>query len=311
MPEAAATPAADTVDVSVIILTVDRFEMADRTIESVMAQHNRAGVTFEVIVVDNSPAGKSRERIEAMAASAPHPLRYVHEPRRNIARARNAGIAASTAEYVAFIDDDEIAAPTWLDAIVDTARGSAADVVIGPVYPSFEGGSPPAWDPQGKLPVRDKRLPSGSPVPHGPTCNILFRAATCFPDAEPFDPGLGLTGGSDTDLTMRLHRRGRTLVWCADAVVTEFLPTSRMSLAYWSRRTFTKTQVYVRTRLRHSDRRIRDFAMIMATASVQLVFFFFPALISYRYPTPRLAQMRLVFARGLGKVLFPFRVNFY
>lgn len=298
-------------DVSVVVLTVDRFEMADLAIDSVMRQDNRLGLKFEVIVVDNSADQASRARIEAAAATAPHPLRYVHEPRRNIAHARNAGILASHAEFVAFVDDDEIAESDWLDALVTTARRSTADLVTGPVYPSFEGGSPPWWDPEGQLAIRDRAVATGTSVTHGPTGNSLFRVSTCFGNPQPFDEALGLTGGEDTDFTMRLKRDGRKIVWCAEAVITEFQPASRMTLRYWSRRTFITTQSFVRSKLRNSDRRAYDRTYILVTASIQLVFFFVPFLVSYGFPTPKTARLRFTFLRGLGKILYPFRVNFY
>ncbi len=307
MPDAAAVP----LDVSVVILTVDRFEMADRTIASVMAQENRLGLAFEVIVVDNSADAASRDRIENWAKTTPHPLRYVHEPRRNIAHARNAGVAASQAEFVAFADDDEVTPPNWLDTMVATARAAAADVVLGPVYPAFEGSEPPAWDPTGRLPVRDQRVATGAPVPAGPTCNILLRAATCLVDPQPFDPQFGKTGGEDVDFTRRLKNRGLSLVWCADSVVTEFQPKPRMTLRYWSRRTFVSSQVYVRTTLRNRNAKVRFAAYAAATGLVQMIVCFVPFLLSSKWPTPRLARLRLAFMRGLGKVFWPFRVNFY
>lgn len=315
MPDAARAPvvrpASAPVDVSVVMCTVDRFDMADRTIDSVMLQANRSGLAYEMIVVDNSEQGLSRDRIAALAKQTPVTLRYVHEPRRNIAHARNAGIAASSAEFVAFIDDDEIAPDNWLDTMVGAARRAAADVVVGPVYPAYEGGMPPHWDPKGRLPIRDRRIPTGTPVSDGPTCNILFRARSCFTDGHPFDPAYGLTGGSDTDFTLRLTNRGRHIIWCADSVVTEFQPLSRMTLEYWSRRTFIKTQTYVRSKLRNSDRRISDLVYILATAAAQVVVFFPAFLISCFRQSPVIVRMRFTFLRGLGKMLYLFRFNFY
>jgi succinoglycan biosynthesis protein ExoM len=52
---------------------------------------------------------------------------------RNISVARNACLDAATAPLVAFIDDDEVASPEWLVALVGTWESSNADVVLGPV----------------------------------------------------------------------------------------------------------------------------------------------------------------------------------
>jgi glycosyltransferase involved in cell wall biosynthesis len=47
--------------------------------------------------------------------------------------ARNACLDAATAPLVAFIDDDQVASPEWLVALVGTLESSNADVVLGPV----------------------------------------------------------------------------------------------------------------------------------------------------------------------------------
>ncbi len=298
-------------DVSIVMCTVDRFDMADRTIASILNQENLLALRFEMIVVDNSEHALSRDRISAAARDAAVPLRYVHEPRRNISHARNAGIAASTAEFVAFIDDDELAPANWLDTMIATARESVADVVVGAVYPVYEGGAPPQWDPNGELPRRDARVPTGTAVARGISGNIVFRQATCFDDASPFDVTLGRTGGEDTDLTMRLNRSGRRMVWCADSVVTEFQPFSRMTVEYYSRRVSIGAKIHVRMTLRHSRKKARDLGYIFLSAALQVVVFSIPYLISTKRQTPRLIQMRFQFLRGVAKFLTPVKTKFY
>ena len=72
--------------------------------------------------------------IDALAAEAPFPVRYVHEPAAGVANARNAAMAAASGELIAFLDDDEEAAPGWLAALIDAQRRFDADVVFGPVH---------------------------------------------------------------------------------------------------------------------------------------------------------------------------------
>jgi hypothetical protein len=64
---------------------------------------------YEVIVVDNRPAGSPRVELEG--------ARVVCEPRPGISAARNRGLAEADGEIVAFTDDDVLVEPAWLLAL--------------------------------------------------------------------------------------------------------------------------------------------------------------------------------------------------
>jgi GT2 family glycosyltransferase len=64
---------------------------------------------YEVIVVDNRPAGSAPVQIDR--------ARLVREPRPGISAARNRGLAAARGEIIAFTDDDVEVDPAWLLAI--------------------------------------------------------------------------------------------------------------------------------------------------------------------------------------------------
>ena len=66
------------------------------------------------------PLGRGRWSRQ-LAAEAPFPVRYVHEPAAGVANARNAALAAARGDLIAFLDDDEEAAPGWLAALIDDA----------------------------------------------------------------------------------------------------------------------------------------------------------------------------------------------
>jgi glycosyltransferase involved in cell wall biosynthesis len=65
----------------------------------------------------------------------PWPLRYVVEPRRGLSFVRNRAISearAARADFVAFLDDDEVATAPWLTELLRVQGRYAADVVTGP-----------------------------------------------------------------------------------------------------------------------------------------------------------------------------------
>ncbi|MEO8484799.1 MAG: glycosyltransferase [Betaproteobacteria bacterium] len=94
------------VSVVVPVFRSERFVAA--TIRSVLAQTLR---TFELIVVDDGSPDRS---IEICRTFADPRIRYVHQPNRGLAAARNAGIRHARGRYIALLDSDDLWAPEKL-----------------------------------------------------------------------------------------------------------------------------------------------------------------------------------------------------
>ncbi|MBX4159106.1 glycosyltransferase, partial [Lactiplantibacillus plantarum] len=86
-----------------------------------------------VVVVDNDPDGSAAPLAERLRSQGPVPLAYVHAPIPGVATARNAGLAATDAPLIAFLDDDEAASPRWLAALLEAQVQTGADVLFGPI----------------------------------------------------------------------------------------------------------------------------------------------------------------------------------
>ncbi len=101
-------------DVSIIIPTRSRPHLLPRAVESAQ----RAGRDVEVILVDDA----SRDATAKVARSL-HGIKYIRlEHNEGVAGARNLGILASRADYIAFLDDDDLRLPGSLDAQVEALK---------------------------------------------------------------------------------------------------------------------------------------------------------------------------------------------
>lgn len=210
-------------NVTVGVITFRRPEGLATLLDALRAQD------AAVVVVDNDPAESARALCED--------VQYVHEPRRGLSFARNRAVAAALeqgADYLAFIDDDEVPRPGWLDELVRVARGHRADVVTGPVVRRFAR-EPPDWVLRGRF-FEDPHFPTGTPVRIAATSNVLI-ARRVLAQLE-FDPRFGLTGGEDTHYFLRASASGYRLVWAQDAVVEERLPAERAQLRWILRRAY-------------------------------------------------------------------------
>jgi succinoglycan biosynthesis protein ExoM len=100
--------------------------------------------SISIVVADNDPAGSARATCEALRGAIRWPIEYVHEPRRGIPFARNAcvdGARRLGAELLAFIDDDEVPDPAWLDQLLLVIHDTGAGICTGPVRGSSAAGS--------------------------------------------------------------------------------------------------------------------------------------------------------------------------
>lgn len=213
-------------------------------IRSVAAQDLPCGTHLRIVVVDNDDAPSAKARVEACARGLGVEVVYIHAPARNIAVARNAGIAAGLAQgadFLAFLDDDEEAAKGWLMLLLARAEETGADAVFGPalaVYPVDAPRWVVALDLHSNLPQT-----RGGRVETGHSCNVLIRMAA-LPAGLAFRPELGRSGGEDTDFFFRLQRAGRRFAIAETALVTEAVPAPRLRLGWLVERRFAEGRQY-------------------------------------------------------------------
>ena len=192
-----------------------------------------------IVVVDNDANGSAETVVEAARSTVPWRIVSSVEPERNIALARNRGVAlalADGADWVAFVDDDEMVTARWLAELLRVQAEFAADVVGGPVVNVYPDDAP-RWIVASELPRR-LRLATGAGGFVAETSNALVSGRVLAAMSGPFDARFGLSGGSDSHLFHRAHRTGARFAWAADAVVRETLPRSRASAGWLLRRGF-------------------------------------------------------------------------
>ena len=190
--------------VSVIIPTRNRHVWLARALRSV---HGQTGVSCEVIVVDDgsTPPVPEQEGISVIRREDPG----------NVAAARNLGLQASTAPWVAFLDDDDLWSPTKLAAQVAAANAAGADAVYGSAIVVDAAGAVLGMD-DGVAWSDDVivALLRANVVPGG-CSNLIARRATVA-GVGGFDPTFSIL--ADWDLHIRLAQAGR-ITRISDAVV--------------------------------------------------------------------------------------------
>ena len=205
-------PAAAVTDVEIVIPVYGDAAPLERCLASL------ADEGLPITVVDDASPEPHATKIAALAEA--HGARLIrHDTNLGPGGARNTGMAATTAPFVAFIDDDAYATPGWiakLRPILDDERVGA----VGPrVRPGLKGTSAIELYEETRSELDMGPLPSK--VVHGvavgwlPSAAVLVRrAATSTP---PFEPGLRV--GEDVDLFWRMDETGWTVLYAPHVVV--------------------------------------------------------------------------------------------
>jgi succinoglycan biosynthesis protein ExoM len=289
------------VRIDVLICTFRRASV-EETLRSVDAQRLPAGVRLRAIVADNDDAPSAEERVGRVAASMAVPVVYAHAPARNISIARNRCLDLAEGDYVAFIDDDERAAPDWIAALYDCAAGGGHDAVFGPALADYDGTAPDwirAYDYHSNRP-----LDRGGAVQTGHTCNALLRWRGGPFTGERFLLDKGRSGGEDTEFFFRLWRMGAKLALCDEARVYEPVDPARLTFDWIRKRKFRAGQSYGR----HSIGARASSAGLAAAALAKIVLCgTMAAVTSFSAARQRYWLLRGVFHCGVFTAQFGFR----
>lgn len=227
------------IEAVVCIPTFRRPAWLERTLASVLSQETDFG--FALVVVDNDAAEAEGAALATqMLGQSELPYRILVEPNQGNCHAINRAFteaqeAFPQAEFFLMIDDDEMAMPGWLAAIVATAKTENADVVGGPVLRRFDVPVPETIA-QHPLFISIDGVTRKVDQIHGSgNCLIRRRVFEQMP-VPPFDVGFNFLGGGDMEFFTRCKLKGFVTWWCEEAVIHEFVPAERVSARFLARR---------------------------------------------------------------------------
>lgn len=299
--------------VTVMIPTQRRLDGLAVAVRSVCAQTGVDFAALELVVVDNDQVPSARGTVAELAAQAPFPLHYVHEPRPGVAHARNAGMARASGELIAFLDDDEEAPAGWLAALLAAQALYEADVVFGPVRARAPASVAAHRDYLERFFSRLGPDQAGI-IDHYYGCgdSLLRRAALPDPVA-PFAVERNHIGGEDDMLFGHMKAGGARFAWEPAAWVWEDPVPDRLRLDYTIRRAFAYGQGPTSHCAAASPPDRVGVARWMAVGVVQSALFGLVAGFKWLTRAGDRAEWLDRAARGLGKTLWwgPFKIHFY
>ena len=304
-------PADRVVPLSVCVCTFRRPSLLGELLHSLASQSHQAS---EVVVVDNDPAASAHATVDAFVRAHPTLLvRYAVEPAPGVSHARNRAVRESRGARLAFIDDDEVAAPDWLAQLGAAMDRYQADVVLGPTRVRLDDPMPD-WVRSVNRRLHLDPIRSGQDAPYGAggTGNVLLRREVLAPrGGTPFDARLTHTGGEDAELFEWIRAGGGRVVWCAEAHTLERLSPERLQAGFYLQRALCFATVHWRSVYRRSSLP-RSLGLALTGAGMALAFAVAGA-VSWPFGRARAVLLWMYAARGVGRVmaLTRFDLNVY
>lgn len=230
--------AAPAISVLICAFTLERIDRIAAAIESLRAQ---TVAPHEILlVIDHSP-----ELETECKRRWPEIKVMPNGEQQGLSGARNTGVAASSGEVVAFLDDDAVAAPDWIERLGAAYTDPAVLGAGGAIYPDWEQGRP-RWFPaefEWVIGCTHSGMPQQpEAVRNLVGANMSFRREALV-EAGGFRHELGRIGKipagcEETDLCIRVGQRHpeATILYDPEASVRHYVPPARGQLSYYSSR---------------------------------------------------------------------------
>jgi glycosyltransferase involved in cell wall biosynthesis len=197
--------------VSVIIPTYNAARYIGKAIESVLAQTYK---DYEIIVVDDGSTDNTRE----VLIPYENHIHYIYQENQKLPAARNAGVAASSGQYLTFLDSDDLLLPDKLALQISSleAQSKIGLIASGWQYINEEGqllGELRPWLNSSVINMESLLFQGLAPV-HA----VLVRRSW-FDDIGGFDSSLPYC--EDMDFWYRLYLSGCEMSW-EPAIVCQY-----------------------------------------------------------------------------------------
>lgn len=249
-----------TIYITAVICTYNRGALLPAAIESLLTQ-SLPSADYEVLVIDNASTDETPNAIQRyLNAPGSVTLRSAVQPILGLSHARNLAVEMAAGEVIAFLDDDAVANPDWLVALLDAYDlYPDAWAVGGKVLPLWKG-ERPLW-------LTDELLPQLSMLDLDDVIRPLTEdeelfgvnfscRRSAFDEIGLFRSDLGrqgvtLLGSEESEVQQRVLQHSRAIIYTPHAIVKHWVEAERLQQSYFVRLAYGKGRT--RARLMMTD----------------------------------------------------------
>ena len=225
--------------VSVVIaaFAMERWDDLSQAVASVQAQTIQPWET--IVVIDHNPAllGRAERELRGVVV-------VPNTGSQGASGARNSGVAASQGEVVAFLDDDAVASPDWLENLLHHFDDPDVVGVGGKLVPLWAT-SRPRWFPNEffwAVGASYRGMPEGATRVRNVWSGNMVIRRQAFDAIEGFRADFGKVGGrsrpEDTDLCLRAAAAWPSGAWVYEpaGIAGHRVPLRRTTVGFFLRR---------------------------------------------------------------------------
>jgi glucosyl-dolichyl phosphate glucuronosyltransferase len=231
-------------DITVCICTHDRPDYLTDCLEGLRRQ--TVGMKqFDIIVVDSASTGDVPAQLTRMISQIDN-AQLLRVEQGGISNARNSGAAAAEGAYIAYLDDDAIPAPDWIERIAAALgeRTPAPAMIGGRILPRWEIPLPAWWPMQlrgalsiiereGQGEYRSAALPPGlEPYGANMVVNVLSLLALGGFGTSSGRIGKALLSDEEVQLAWRLQAAGHSVRYDSRITVEHQIQAARLTPAW-------------------------------------------------------------------------------
>jgi glucosyl-dolichyl phosphate glucuronosyltransferase len=230
----------------VLLPTLNRADLLERALQSLLMAPLPAGLSVRITVIDNGSTDRTAELVHSLMQTHPGRIGLVRERRRGKSRALNAGLAATHGELVGMIDDDETIDPSWFEEVFRAFQDATLDFAGGPYRPDWAT-PPPDWIPAEYLAVLGVADSGAAPADYSAAFPGILKGGNAvirrrvLDEVGPYSEHLGPSGDArllsceDEDMYYRLLKHGARGRYLPTLVINHYVSIDRLSLSYYRR----------------------------------------------------------------------------
>lgn len=216
--------------ITIGIGTHKRPKMLAKTLESLCSLQIPENCEAQLLMIDNAPEAPATGVFNEYSNRLPFSCFYFQESKKGLVYMRERMLQEAgrlNTDYLACIDDDEIAEPDWLLHHYNTLIKYKADIVSGRTLRILPGNTP-KWIIDGGFFNKPSR-PTGVKRTTSSNCNVFYNYKKVYIDLGiRYDERLNFIG-EDILFFRQAHEKGARIVWCNESILHEVIPESRVT----------------------------------------------------------------------------------
>lgn len=233
-------PHSPTPHLDVVICTYNNAALLDRALQHLASQRVAPQWRWQVTVIDNNCTDDTSVRVdEHIRAGLVPGLRRLVETEQGLTAARLRGLSETSADWIAFVDDDCLLDPNWIDeAVRFTLEGPPCGGFGGHVEVAWDAEPPPGLETYGTLFAEqylgERPRESFSLVGAGMVLHRQALAESGWPERPLLGDRIGkrLTACGDLEIALRIRNAGYPLWYQPACHLQHVMPAHRTELPH-------------------------------------------------------------------------------